>query len=183
MSDGSRNDYAKKLTSPKWQRKRLEIMERDGWKCVRCGDGESPLHVHHMAYKGDPWECPSEQLITLCDRCHEKGHKSGADYKRKDAKLIEIRRLLNEPWRILPDGAVIPEERIIEAKEDGVEVRTLCSTYSLKIMQDGFGGFVVFVFTPDGGSFTNYNPAESFPLKEACNWAYDKVLSVMREGK
>jgi 5-methylcytosine-specific restriction endonuclease McrA len=65
--------YLEKLKDPRWQRKRLEIFQRDDWKCVECGDYESTLHVHHEEYSGaDPWDTPSDKLKTLCEDCHSK---------------------------------------------------------------------------------------------------------------
>lgn len=32
-----KEEYAKKLMDPRWQKKRLEIFKRDGWKCQNCG--------------------------------------------------------------------------------------------------------------------------------------------------
>lgn len=29
--------YAEKFKDPRWQKKRLKIMERDNWKCCECG--------------------------------------------------------------------------------------------------------------------------------------------------
>ena len=67
--------YSDKLKHPKWQRKRLEIMEIDDFKCCICDDGENQLHVHHIAYRGsNPWDTPSRLLVTLCDKCHKKQH-------------------------------------------------------------------------------------------------------------
>jgi 5-methylcytosine-specific restriction endonuclease McrA len=64
--------YAEKLMDPKWQRKRLLIMERDGFQCRDCKAAEKTLHVHHCHYcKGNPWETPDELLLTLCTDCHE----------------------------------------------------------------------------------------------------------------
>lgn len=65
--------YAEKLKDPRWQKKRLEILQRDNWSCQRCYDGESTLHVHHRRYLGgkDPWEYDNNLLITLCENCHE----------------------------------------------------------------------------------------------------------------
>jgi len=62
--------YSEKLKSPKWQRKRLEILERDGWACGRCGNTETTLNVHHLEYHRDPWETPDKLLVTLCEICH-----------------------------------------------------------------------------------------------------------------
>ena len=66
--------YAEKLRDPRWQKKRLEIMELDGWKCRICGDVDSTLHTHHLYYKRgrEPWDYPNESLICLCETCHEK---------------------------------------------------------------------------------------------------------------
>lgn len=66
-------DYSEKLKHPKWQRKRLEIMRRDNFKCVLCTDGETTLHVHHKLYRKncDPWEYEDSTFMTLCEVCHE----------------------------------------------------------------------------------------------------------------
>ena len=63
--------YQEKLKDPRWQKKRLEILERDEWLCQNCMDDERTLHVHHTRYSaGDPWDCPDDYLITLCESCH-----------------------------------------------------------------------------------------------------------------
>lgn len=69
--------YAEKLKHPLWQRKRLEILNRDGFKCRCCGNGEKTLHVHHLKYtRGrDPWDYPDASLVTLCEVCHETEHE------------------------------------------------------------------------------------------------------------
>jgi hypothetical protein len=65
--------YEEKLKDPRWQKKRLRVFERDGWKCTKCGTQEETLHVHHKKYvrDGEPWDVPSSQLVTLCSECHE----------------------------------------------------------------------------------------------------------------
>lgn len=51
---------------------RLKVLERDGWRCVACGDSETTLHVHHLVYSGGlPWLVKSECLQTLCETCHQ----------------------------------------------------------------------------------------------------------------
>lgn len=66
--------YAEKLQHPKWQRRRLEILNRDNFACTICGDTESALHVHHYEYLGniDPWEYSDDMLTTLCNMHHDK---------------------------------------------------------------------------------------------------------------
>ncbi len=65
--------YSDKLKDPRWQKKRLEILERDEWKCTVCEDDTTTLHVHHLRYKvgKNPWDCDGFDLITLCESCHE----------------------------------------------------------------------------------------------------------------
>lgn len=62
--------YSDKLKNPKWQRKRLEILNRDKFTCTKCGDKETELHIHHLKYSGEPWDAPNENLQTLCKYCH-----------------------------------------------------------------------------------------------------------------
>lgn len=74
MGDNKRySQYSEKLKNPRWQKKRLEILERDKWCCQRCFDINSPLHVHHRVYITDkePWQYHNDFLITLCENCHE----------------------------------------------------------------------------------------------------------------
>ena len=67
--------YAEKLKDPRWQKKRLEILQRDGFSCWWCGDKETTLHVHHTEYiGGNPWETPDIFLTTVCQDCHEIEH-------------------------------------------------------------------------------------------------------------
>lgn len=66
-------EYAAKLKDPRWQKKRLEILNRDNFTCQACKSTEKTLHVHHHFYsKGcEPWEYMSEALQTLCEDCHQ----------------------------------------------------------------------------------------------------------------
>jgi 5-methylcytosine-specific restriction endonuclease McrA len=65
--------YGEKLKSPKWQKKRLEILERDKFTCTNCGSKEKQLHVHHKVYifNNEPWDYENEFFTTLCYGCHE----------------------------------------------------------------------------------------------------------------
>lgn len=65
--------YAEKLRSPKWQRKRLEVLQAAGFKCETCADTEDELHVHHKWYlpKHEPWDYPPECFQVLCAFCHQ----------------------------------------------------------------------------------------------------------------
>jgi len=65
--------YSEKLKDPRWQKKRLEILERDLWTCRWCGDKNTTLHVHHIFHLPgrEPWNIPDGFLITLCETCHK----------------------------------------------------------------------------------------------------------------
>lgn len=63
--------YTEKLRDPRWQRLRLQILERDSFTCTLCGDTETELHIHHEEYVGEPWEAPIDKLKTLCKHCHK----------------------------------------------------------------------------------------------------------------
>lgn len=65
--------YWELLKHPLWQRKRLQVMERAGFKCQSCGTGEVTLHVHHQYYERgkNPWDYPDASLRCLCENCHE----------------------------------------------------------------------------------------------------------------
>lgn len=63
--------YSEKLKDPRWQKKRLEILQRDNFTCQLCEDKTTTLHIHHKKYTGEPWEAPEEDLVTLCEHCHE----------------------------------------------------------------------------------------------------------------
>lgn len=78
--------YAEKLTDPRWQRLRLEIMSRDEFKCRLCFCDGSTLAVHHKKYSetGNPWDAAPDDLVTLCQTCHEKLH-TGTVEKIPDA--------------------------------------------------------------------------------------------------
>lgn len=74
--------YTEQLKSPKWQKKRLEILERDSFTCQLCSDTETELHIHHKSYeKGKKaWEYEDGNFQTLCKHCH-KVVESFKDYK------------------------------------------------------------------------------------------------------
>jgi 5-methylcytosine-specific restriction endonuclease McrA len=77
------NKYAEKLKDPRWQRKRLEIMERDGFSCLHCGEHEKTLHVHHSYYVSgrEPWDYPGFALLTLCEPCHSEVNTVKTDFE------------------------------------------------------------------------------------------------------
>lgn len=74
--------YSQKLKDPRWQKRRLHILELRGWKCERCKDDKTTLHVHHKKYRGQPWEALDHDLEVLCEPCHSGKHGKGKTTKR-----------------------------------------------------------------------------------------------------
>lgn len=68
--------YQEKLKDPRWEKKRLQILNRDKFTCIHCGDTENTLHVHHKSYHDNPWDAPDHELKTLCEDCHSIQHSN-----------------------------------------------------------------------------------------------------------
>lgn len=123
----SKRTYAEKLRDPRWQKKRLEILERDEWRCRRCGDPTKTLHVHHGYYEPgyEPWDYDSRTMWTLCEECHENTQAELRDLHMELAKInpieftLVMRHLLAtqktgftaNPWMV-----VVGYESLIEAE-------------------------------------------------------------------
>lgn len=61
--------------SGQWYRNRKVVLERDNYRCVRCGS-ENRLHVHHRnGWNPDDISTHEpDNLETLCASCHRKLH-------------------------------------------------------------------------------------------------------------
>jgi len=73
--------YKQLLEDDRWKEIRIQILKRDGSKCVNCS-AKTNLQVHHKQYHvcnttgtwNAPWEYHTKYLVTLCVRCHKAGH-------------------------------------------------------------------------------------------------------------
>lgn len=76
-----RASYSELLRHPKWQERRLRIMDAAGFKCQSCGTNEVTLNVHHLYYRrgAKPWEYPDTALVCLCEPCHKRRHEEKAE--------------------------------------------------------------------------------------------------------
>jgi Zn finger protein HypA/HybF involved in hydrogenase expression len=70
-------DFFAKYKDPRWQKKRLEVMQQADFRCESCESGEKTLNVHHKSYKKNhnPWEYDEWELECLCEDCHNEKHK------------------------------------------------------------------------------------------------------------
>lgn len=83
-------EYFQLLKDPRWQKKRLEVMQRADFTCESCCESSDELHVHHGYYEQGklPWEYPDKSYHCLCGLCH-----IDAETARK-----EIRALAGSLW-------------------------------------------------------------------------------------
>jgi hypothetical protein len=94
--------YQTLLRDPRWQRRRLEILQRDQWTCQQCGATTRELHVHHRWYVhgAAPWESADAALVTLCIRCHT-GKQGEATMPPRSRTLMTAEGPLLPPPRLI----------------------------------------------------------------------------------
>ena len=69
---------------------RKAILDRDGHKCVRCGN-TTALHLHHIVAVLDGGTNEHDNIMTLCARCHDEWHYIETHYT-----------ILFAEWRHMP---------------------------------------------------------------------------------
>lgn len=103
--------YADLLRDPRWQRKRLEVMQRADFACELCLDNTTTLNVHHARYVQGrkPWEYDMADLVCLCAPCHEREHdiESFAEKRERQRKQAQRDARL---------AAMSPEQRALVAR-------------------------------------------------------------------
>lgn len=85
--------YSQLLRDPRWQKKRLEIMQRDEFTCQACFNSQNTLNVHHCYYEKGlmPWDYPDESLVTLCEECHEYETENALDCKKLLSRALGMK--------------------------------------------------------------------------------------------
>lgn len=67
----SRQQYKEYITSSEWEQKRLLVLKRDNYTCLRCYKIRHELSVHHLTYENFGNEF-IRQLATVCIPCHRQ---------------------------------------------------------------------------------------------------------------
>lgn len=88
-----KNDFYK---SSKWKSKRERILRRDEYRCMECkryGKSVSAATVHHIIplERRPDLKLASDNLLSLCNKCHDKMHdrtnnqltKAGEDWIKR----------------------------------------------------------------------------------------------------
>lgn len=118
----SNPEYSKLLRDPRWQKKRLKILDAHGFKCDECGDTKNELQVHHCYYEKDrnPWDYDDDCFKVLCDEHHKAWHLLKADIDKKLSKFnIEDFGLLSQ----------------IVGELDETDIQNLCTLFFLGFPQ------------------------------------------------
>ena len=76
MSGGYPKHPRLRLRTEQYRELRLHILERDGWKCQRCGRRDQ-LQIHHMIRRSQSGADCEGNLIVLCSSCHRSLHLKG----------------------------------------------------------------------------------------------------------
>ena len=163
--------YKEKLRDPRWQQKRLRVMERDGWTCKVCGDKSTTLNVHHKRYQkgAEPWEYGDEKLMTICEACHhslrliDDNQANAADTIYTAFQLFSM-RLMDGHLGAAALSYNDARKKWLKAQDDGASVEetdALCAA-----MSDAGWAMIEeanAVFSKDllefGGVRSKYNPA------------------------
>lgn len=113
--------YSEKLKDPRWQKKRLEIMQRDEFACRNCGEDKDTLNVHHGYYERglDPWEYPDDTLHTLCEKCHQEAQEADLVLRRLLGRMTDLYRVTGYVKGIAIDSYGLNEVRIFNAEDAG----------------------------------------------------------------
>lgn len=106
--------YGEKLRDPRWQKMRLEIMQRDEFCCQKCFDSSSTLNVHHRYYVAGaaPWEYPADALVTLCEDCHSQESEGRRESEGELLKALHAAGAMNS--QLIDLAVIFASARLLE---------------------------------------------------------------------
>lgn len=122
-----KNEFLELYKDPRWQKKRLEVMQRDEFMCKSCNDKDTTLNVHHsVPYRkgAKPWDYETDELITLCEDCHSQISEAvyyctaiimGRCYSTDTATIMML--IMNELDDMNPYQLEAVHKIIVEAKK------------------------------------------------------------------
>lgn len=101
--------YTEKLRDPRWQKKRLQVLEAATWRCEDCKCKDKPLEIHHCYYiRGlEPWQYGGDLLMCLCETCHEfrQGREEAMHVSLGQVlRAIPISELEDTAWDMIHDA-------------------------------------------------------------------------------
>lgn len=84
-----------RLSAEEYAALRKQILDRDGWKCRSCRS-RNALHVHHVVFRSQQGDDAEENLVTLCNQCHDAVHRSDL---RIEAEYFGFKFFRENGWR------------------------------------------------------------------------------------
>ena len=63
-----------KLGIRAYRRIMKRVLERDDWRCQKCGSLEDP-HIHPQTKRSQHGDDAHRNLVTLCAHCHMEEHR------------------------------------------------------------------------------------------------------------
>lgn len=104
------------------------VRYRDGYSCQNCKNKNSVLHVHHIESRKTGGDRP-ENLITLCNKCHEDYHNGKIFLNVKHSDGFKSESFMNSIYRKLLEELKI---KYINVKETfGYITKTLRKEYNI----------------------------------------------------
>lgn len=150
-------NYSERLRHPKWQAKRLRVLEAKGFECEECEAREKTLHVHHGYYRSaaDPWDYEDDTLHSLCESCHALAEEARLELLRNVGRLK-----IGDIWELV--GFLIGRRIRDDGLPEGEAVVSLPQTstpdasfYLLSGLQDGLGPHASCLTVPEFFSFVD----------------------------
>jgi len=126
-------DYSAYIRSPAWRLKRAARLERDGGRCVVCG--ERAVNVHHISYENLGAENVQRDLVSVCRACHLR-LDAIEKAERRERRSSQQEGNMNKPgvvrgwldWRVLVLLAVITAALLLFVAVEGAGAAPLDST-------------------------------------------------------
>ena len=70
---------------------RAHALDRDNYTCQHCGAKNTRLEVHHIIFRSQGGSDDLDNLITLCERCHNNLHNGKIVLKIKSKKKLLLK--------------------------------------------------------------------------------------------
>jgi hypothetical protein len=91
----------RELSSNKWKKLRIQVLDRDGWVCATCGGvANTADHIYPRVKGGDTWAL--DNLQALCKSCNSS--KGGRFFNSKATPPVFFDSSLPETVQIVPDS-------------------------------------------------------------------------------
>jgi 5-methylcytosine-specific restriction endonuclease McrA len=100
---------SKELSSNKWKKLRIKVLDRDGWVCAKCGGvANTADHIYPRIKGGDTWAL--DNLQALCKSCNSS--KGGRFFNSKATPPVFPDSYLPRTVRTVPDSPFIKPDTL-----------------------------------------------------------------------